>query len=331
MPVFTSGLGAQLGLGTESTYGTAVTVARFLPFNSESFKLQKQFIESRGLRAGRMFQSSGLTIATTKDVNGGFALEVPNKGFGLLLNQLHGNTVTPVQQGGTAAYLQTHDIGTTDPASKSMTVQVGRPDVGGTVRAFTYKGVKVTGVTFTIDTGGTLIADFACDGRDEDTATGLTSASYASGLVPFTFQQGTVTVGGVSAGSVLATGTSIALTYPYKTDRYYLGNTGLKNQPLTNDYLSGEATLNVDFADLNLYTLFTAGTIASVTLTFQGALIASTYYETLTITMPACQFRGDTPTVDGPDVLNQSFPVKVLDNNTNPPVTITYQSVDTSL
>lgn len=322
---------AQLGVSTETTYGTVVTPARFLPFDSESFKLSKQFIESRSLRAGRAWQASGLTIGTTRDVDGGFTLPVFNKGMSILFNQLHGNTVTPVQQGATAAYLHTHDIGTSDPSGKSMTVQFNKNTVADANQAFTYKGAKVEGVTFSIDTGGTLMSDWTCDARDEDTATALATASYASGLVPFTFQQGTVTVGGVSAGSVLATGTSVALSIPYKTDRFYLGNTGLKNQPLTNDLLNAEATLTVDFADMNLYNLFTAGTIASVTLTFVGALIASTFFETVTITMPACQFRGDTPTIDGPDVLNQSIPVRVLDNGSAAPVTISYTSTDVTI
>lgn len=322
---------AQFGVATETTYGTPVTVSRFLPFDSESFKLNKTFIESRSLRAGRAWQASGLTIGTTRDVNGGWTMPVYNKGMGMLFNQLHGLTVVPVVNGATAAYTQTHDIGTSDPSSKSFTAQFNKSTVADASQAFTYKGAKVDSVTFSVDTGGLLMSTWTCDARDEDTTIALATAAYPTGLVPFTFQQGTVTVGGVAAGSVIATGTSVGLTIPYKTDRYYLGNTGLKAQPLTNDLLSCDVTLTVDFADLNLYNLFTAGTIASVTLTFVGANIASTFYETFTISMPACQFRGDTPTIDGPDVLNQSIPIKVLDNGTNAPVTLTYTSVDTTL
>ncbi len=43
--VIASGLGAQLGLGEESTYGTPVTVTRFLEFNSEGLDADGQRVK----------------------------------------------------------------------------------------------------------------------------------------------------------------------------------------------------------------------------------------------------------------------------------------------
>ncbi len=51
--VIASGLGAQLGLGEESSYNTPVVVPRFLEFNSEGLDADVGVIESRGLGTGR--------------------------------------------------------------------------------------------------------------------------------------------------------------------------------------------------------------------------------------------------------------------------------------
>ena len=53
-----SGLGAQIGFAEESTYGTPVTVTRFLEFNNESVKTELAQVTSMGLGRGR-FQRTG--------------------------------------------------------------------------------------------------------------------------------------------------------------------------------------------------------------------------------------------------------------------------------
>ena len=53
MSPLASGLGGQLGLAAESTYGTFVAPTRWFEFNSESLHLERERIESAGIRAGR--------------------------------------------------------------------------------------------------------------------------------------------------------------------------------------------------------------------------------------------------------------------------------------
>jgi hypothetical protein len=74
---------------------------------------------------------------------GPLAGEVPTTGFGYLLNGLHGNTVTPVQQAATTAYLQTHTL-SSPPTSKSYSIQVQMPPVTSS----TLVPIDYTGVTF---------------------------------------------------------------------------------------------------------------------------------------------------------------------------------------
>lgn len=323
-----SGLASQVGAAKETTYGTRVVPAKFFEFESESLALDKNYINSRGLRAGRTFQRSSRRVATVRTAGGAVRMEVPTQGFGFWLDLLHGNAVTPVQQGATAAYKQTHDLGTTDP-SKSATIQVGRPDSGGTVRPFDYLGCMVTGWQLACEVGGFLTAQFTLDGRDEKTDQSLAVASYPSGLRSFNFTQGEVRIG----GSVVAVVNSFTLSggIARKVDRHFFGSSGLKSKPIQNDYSTAEAGLNCEFAGMTEYNHFVNGDIAEVILDFQGETIEGANKEQLKVTLSAAGFNGETPNVDGPDMLSLDVPVVALDNGTAPPVRIEYVSTDTTL
>src|SRR5438132_12076695 len=98
-----SGLGSQFGFEKEAAYGTYKAPGKFLEYNSETMNLNRNFLMSQGLRASRLFQSGGRRSPTTRQAAGTVVFEVPTKGFGPLLNLLHGLTVAPEKIGaGTA-------------------------------------------------------------------------------------------------------------------------------------------------------------------------------------------------------------------------------------
>ena len=108
-----SGLWAQLGIAPEVTYGTFVAPTKFIEFTKESLVLKKTTAQSAGIAAGRLMALSSRRVVTQREVSGSVDLEVTNKAMGLILQSLMGTTVTPVQQGATAAYLQTHTLADT--------------------------------------------------------------------------------------------------------------------------------------------------------------------------------------------------------------------------
>lgn len=329
MSPLSSGLGSQVGIAKETVaYGTRAVPAKFLEYASETLSLDKSFILSQQLRANRMFQSSSRRTATTRQAAGQIAFEVPNQGFGTILDLLHGNVVAPVQQGVTAAYKQTHDIGTTEPR-KSATVQIGRPDTSGVVRPFDYLGAMATSLGLSCEVNGFLQATLGLDARDEKTDQTLAAASYPTNLKSFNFTQGTVTVAG-SAVAVISS-FDLSITIPWKNDRFFFGSAGLKSQPLVNAFATAEATLNAEFDGLTNYNRFINGDIAEVILDFVGPVIEGANNEQVKITLPACGFNGSTPNVSGPDVLALALPVVALDNGTAAPVRIEYVSRDTTL
>jgi len=116
-----------------------------------------------------------------------------------------------------------------------------------------------------------------------------------------------------------------------KNDRYNLGNSGIKNQQVINGFRSITGKLTAEFTDTSLLAKFIADTETALVLTFEGSTIASTYKDTLRITIPAAKFDADTPNVDGPGVVDVGFTFSAYDNGTDEPLTIFYQTADSAL
>src|SRR5439155_11090690 len=118
-------------------------------------------------------------------------------GLGLLIKNMIGSSGTTTVIGATAAYQQIHIPG--DLYGKSMTIQIGKPEPGtGTVRPFAYLGCKCSQWEMSVSDGEHLKLSTTWDGRDEDTSTGLATASYASGAGLFNFSHATLKLGGTA-------------------------------------------------------------------------------------------------------------------------------------
>lgn len=324
-----SGISSQTGAKKETTYGTRAVPDTFFEFETEGFQLEKQYLESRQVRAGRFFQSGSRRVATTRGVVGSLAGEVPNIGFGLFLDLLHGNTVTPVQQTTTTAYLQTHNIGTSDPG-KSITLQVGKTETGGTVRPHDYLGVMADQVSFTCDAGDWLKFNIGWQGQDEDTTQALAVASYPTSLEGFNFQQCAVTVNGVvqngTTGSLVRS-FGIELPFPRASDRYFLRSSPLKAKPILNDYTSGTGSLTFEYTDQVQYNLYKNATKVPIVVDFTSTTNAGVGNPfRITFTIAQAQFTGSTPVVSGPDLLTFEAPFVITDNGTDPPLKVEYMS-----
>src|SRR5215216_3368552 len=91
----------------------------------------------------------------------------------------------------------------------------------------------------------------------------------------------TINTAGVPIASV--TDCTVTGTMPMKTDRYYLGATGLKAEPVMNDYPTVGGTLTADFvSQADFYDRYVADSSAWLGLTFVGAALGSTgFTETL--------------------------------------------------
>lgn len=326
--------GTTITASTPGTgYGSPSTVTRFLEFTKESLKLDQQRIESAGIRAGNTVLRSDRWKVNKKGVKGDLELEVPTKGFGLVLAHVFGKDAvitTPV--GGTLTRDQTFTLG--DPFNRSLTIQKGVPDTAGgssNVRAFTEVGCKLTDMELDNDVDGFLNAKLTVDGQDERTDIALATAAYAAAFETLSFIGAQCTVAGANVDARKA---GIKLSRGFADSRYFLRGNTKKKEPLLNALADISGDIELEFDSLAHYNRFAssteAGAMAAITMLWQGALIETTLNYQLLITMPLCRFEGDTPEVDGMDVVAVDYPFKVLWDGTTEPITVVYRSTDTA-
>jgi tail tube protein len=339
-----SGIGASLGFGAESTVGTAVTPDHFAEFNSETVSYNKTVLQGMGLRAGGLVARSGRRKVSRKSASGTVEMDLAYNKLGLLLQtgMGSGSLATPTLISG-SAYKQIHTIGST--LGKSLTVQIGRPQTDGTVVPFTVNGCKVTKLSISVTDGDLMKLSVDVDGWNVTTATSLAAPSYVSNGV-FSFADsnvatlgGTVTtttgVASVSGGAAIASmikGFTLDIEQGLATERYGLGNAGIKKEQVPNDYIKVSGSLDTEFTSrVELYDLFAADTQTAIHFGFQGALIAGSNYNSIDFLIPAAFFDTGAPQVGGPDIVGQSITFAGLDDGTNNPCQITLTNTDAAI
>lgn len=282
-------MAGQVGWKSESVWGTAVTVDTFMPVLSADMNIDEGYLRSEGIRAGRYTRSPARLGARV--VAGSVEMELPNTSIAALLKHALGGVATT----GTGPY--THTFTPATPTSKSLTLQVGIEDAGGTVRPFTASGVKLGGWSIACTVGELARLSFDWTAKDVVTATALATASYSASLVPFTFIEGSITVD----GSAVASARSVTLTAAknLRDDRHVIGSRYIREQ-LAEGHWEITSEITADFDDLTLFALAVAGTQVGSVLTFDNGT------ETLTITTSG-QVVGDAPSLTGTGVEEQTI------------------------
>jgi hypothetical protein len=324
-----SGLGGQLGIAAETTYGTYVAPAKFVEFTKEGLQLKKTTAQSAGIAAGRLLPLSDRRVVTQRQASGSIDMEVTTKAMGLLLQGLMGTSVTPVQQGVTTAYLQTHILA--DTAGKSLTIQKGVPLTTGTVTRKNFLGCKITSGEFACGSGEMLTASFEVDAKNVEETSVLAAASYPT-MAPFHFVQMSLKTGpfGTETSRDGIRKVSVKFERPMDVDRFYAGAQGLKAEPITNDQIKISGSIEMDYVDTALDDLHTSDAPTSLVWEFVGANIASTYYETFRVTLPAVKFDEAPPVIDGFGIVKPTLSFTGLYDGTNQPK-IEYISTDVTL
>lgn len=328
-----SGLAGSVGIGTESAYGVYQAPTRFYQVAKADLKKTKNVVQGGGLAAGQMVQDGSRRVVTSEAAEGGIELEVPTKGFGLLLTHIFGSAGTPVQQAATAAYLQTRALA--DAVGKSMTVQSGIPDRNGTVNPYTVLGGKVLTAEFSCELNGLLTVTVSVDGQilvEDET---LAAPSYSTGVKPFHSGQMSVKTGTYGAETAIdgVKGYTLTIERPLQVDAYYAGaaTAGTKAEPVLNDWVKVSGTLETDFVDkADLADLFSADTPTALVAAWTGATIASTYKNLFQLNTSQVFFEEGSPTLEGTEVVGLSVPFTAQFDGTNPVVSSLYMSTDTT-
>lgn len=209
----------------------------------------------------------------------------------------------------------------------------------------TYSGCKVVSWEFSLRDQETPQLSLTLDGKDEDVATPLTAASYLAGASVFDFSQATLRFGGTAtrnagvttvAGGVAAATIineiTIAGEAPMATERFGLGNAGLKSEQIENDIPTITGSLGAEFNRAELYDAFSQNTTQAIELELVGGVIgASAQNDRLVITLPACKMKGASPQVGGPDIITMSTDFEAYHDEVNPPIQVRIVSAGTTL
>jgi hypothetical protein len=320
-----SGNDARLGIAVETNHKTRVAPTRFFPFTAESLGFEYNRVFSAALGAGRWARPS---VTTTKSGTGSLNGEVPTTGFGFLLQGLHGNTVTPVQDGATTSYTQTHTLDT--PPSKSFSVQVQTPPVSSsTLLPVDLLGVMFSGITLSWDAGGVLTWEIPAIVGDLSTAQTLATYTAPTSWSMLSFAGGSLLIGGVSQTDIIGGG-SVTVGLNLRDDAFALGSSGTMKKPVETDKPTATGTVTADFEDLTHFNRTVNDTSADVILRFEGATISGAFKYTMEITIPACKFTNPRPTVEGPGPVAQPITFNNSAGTSQPPVVV-YRSTDVAL
>jgi hypothetical protein len=328
-----SGIGSSFGFVNESTYGTYLAPTRWVEGSAKLRKTKNPY-QGGAMAAGRLVQPGSKRYITHRGGGGTFDCAVVSSRMGHLLNGLMGGTVVPVQQGGTPAYLQTHALA--DPVGQFYTMQAGVPDLGGTVRPYTWLGSQILSAEFSCDIGGALMATFEVVAKDVTEGQTLAAPSYPTNNE---FHHGIAAVKlGTFGGEALVDGVrklSVKIGRPRHDGGPYMGNLGLRSKGVLNDWAEVSGTFEVDYLDKTVFADRFAATSpetpTSLVWEFVGPVISGAFFETFRIRCPQIYFDGDTPTADSPDVVRTSYPFKGQFDLTNAAATIEYISVDVTL
>jgi len=329
-----SGLSAQVMAAQETTWATPVTVTRAYEFLGETMIFDPTWLASQGLKAGQAVERASRVTQSRFNVAGDLTMEHTDQGgMGLLWKHALGSAITTPTLVATTAYKQIHVPG--PRTGFGLTVQIGRPQTDGTVRAHTFNGCKCLGFEFSCSDNQVAQLKLTLNGQNESTATGLAAATYTAGAGVFSFADaanfkiggtattsaGETTIASGVAVTTVATGVTITGTIPAADSRYGLGNAGLKKEQIENGIqtytiaLAGEYTQRTEF-----YDLLKSGAATPLQLDFSHGDAGSANPYLLSFIFPAVKVKEGGPQVSGADLVDQSITLQAYDDGTTNPV-----------
>lgn len=325
-------LDGQIGFLAETAFNTPPTVTNFLELASETIRPNYPIITGTVFRPGaRAIRSDRVARPGMKGGAGAITFQPLTKGansisrwLALALGAVSSTTTTT-----DSVYTHTGTYG--DLLGDSVTIQVGRPDTGGTVRPFTYGGCKVGGLTLSNSVDGILesTVDLAYV-ASETTATSLASASYTSGAELFNWTGGGLTLAG---STLLVTDAALSLRNVYR-ERWFLGNT--QAEPLENGIREATVRFTMEFEDLTEINYIRASVAATgqkkLVLTWSGPTLAGvSAYPRIRATVEVADLVADSyPAVNGQDMITLGFTGTARYDGTNSPLKIEVDSTESS-
>lgn len=315
---------AAIGFKKETTYGTAVTVDKFVEFLSEEFAWMPEFSEGAAMRYGKRMLASNRRVKVKEQVEGSVEVEATTKGLGALFEAALGTATSTVASG--AAYQQLFTPTSTDPLP-SYTFQKGVPLVGGgAAQPQTFAGCVCSGFELSAENGGIPTIKFNFMGKSVDTVAAFATPSYPASYELLTFVGGSIRIGGsvipptttalASGGTAAANVTDVDMTFENGLDEggFFLGGSGQRGRKPVVGLRALTGTITAEYDSNTLRDAFLAQTDLALVLKFAHATaITGAYYPTLEITIPVVRLDGELPKANAGEVVTQEVAFTALD------------------
>lgn len=315
----------SIGFKKETTYGTAVTVDRFLEFTSESLNYDRDYYQGAGLRPGSRLARSGRRVLVKDGGGGDIELEVPAKGLGTLLEALLGTAGSANVSG--ALYQQLFTLQKTDYLP-SLTIQKGIPRLGAdTVDPITFKGCTNTGFEISASNNDVLKLKTSWHAREVDTSVAYATPSYAAAPVElFSFIGASLIVGGsvtVPTTTALASGgTSVANVRDFSVavdqggddNGWNIGGAGKRSRRSAVGLAEVTGKLTAEYDSTTFRDAVRDNSALALVATFAAATdITAGNKPTFQIVIPDIRFEGELPNSNGGDVITQAMEFTAFD------------------
>ena len=333
-----SGSLTQFGIGKETVYGTEVVTTKFFEIMNEDISGNYARVQAEALSSSFVDRADRFGVAA-KGAAGSVALEPLTKGFGSWLKWMMGDLTSTARSAPDAAAVD-HVAPVGNLFGDMITVQVGRAQVDGTIKPWTYGGGKVTNWELSNQVDQTLRANIGMDFARESSPASPTGAfALATPTLPtladiFMWQGATLTYNSVA---MTLPEFSVRMDNQLNVDRYFLGQAGIKKEPTQDGKRSIEFSFRSSYDDYTYWNKVSsatnAGSYASLVAKWTGLTsipgTTTPVFPSLTVTIPVARLDEGAPRVAGPGMLEQSITGRGLYDGTNAALTLTYTSLDT--
>ena len=339
---------ASIGIKKETTYGTAVTVTRWLEYLDSSLTQDNKYVQGKGLRVSKIVDRQARRTLAQVDVKGDIKFEACSSGLGPFFEAMLGSATSTNRSG--AIYQQNYVPATTDPMP-SYTIQAGLPPIGGgSTLAHTYDGCVCDKWTISADTGtGIVQVATSWKGKELVTATSYAAPSYAAAPELFTFVQGAVSLGVLGTNAFTAPTTTALATIgsaatPANITKFTLngdngtddggrvfGSAGKRGRCPVYGMRSFTGEFVVEFTDNTWRDYYLNQTALCAIVTFTAPAVG-TVTPQLSIAIPAFTLEGDVPSDNAGKVVTTNVKFTVLDGEVAAsPLYISMVTADTAI
>ena len=247
------GRGAVIGLGEESTRGTAVSRTNWRPLISTDLTRTIEKVPRPSLRVGAAGAMRRAFYVQQDLAGGAFSLECTYENVGLLIKHIMGTVATT----GSGPYTHTYTFA--DDVPTGLTIE----NVRGTGTSEVFEGCRVNTATLAVSAGGVMTMDCEVIAETSAARGSAGSASFGSGDTPVLHSHATtLSFNGATYDLIdmsLTVNNALAV-------RQHLGS-AVTAKPLRSDFQSIEMSVTVEVED-QLYADFISDVESNATLSF---------------------------------------------------------------